>query len=163
MSETVIVIPAEIDENVILPDTAVVAGAPVVLNLQNVTLINSTGVMKWLRWVAPLVKSNPVLLRNAPWVFLHLASFVSGVIPPECDIDSFLLSYRESKTDEEMRVRVAKTGDAMIVPDVILDGAKEFELDAVPTQIFANLKVKVDLRPECELAELGQINATRLT
>jgi hypothetical protein len=67
-----------------------------IINFSSVTLINSTGVMKWVTWITQVVTGNPklkIMFANVPKVIMDQVNLVKNFMPAGVRMKSFYLPF----------------------------------------------------------------------
>lgn len=76
-----------------------------ILDMTNVTYINSIGVKHWIMWTVKIPKDCKVKMESCPFVIVSQASMVMGFVTPNMIIESFRMPYTcESCSCEELKV-----------------------------------------------------------
>ncbi|MDZ4084989.1 MAG: hypothetical protein U1E10_18750 [Bdellovibrionales bacterium] len=120
-----------------------------VIDLANVTRMNSTGVRQWHIWMTGLRAESPealVVLRNCPRFFIETMNMIYEFVPGPHAIESFvvpmyceecdesqdtLLDYSQSGSDD------LTSSPEIVVPEVICESCnKPMELDCVEKTYF---------------------------
>jgi len=61
-----------------------------VIDLADVSYINSVGVKNWVSWACAIPSKTQFALKNLPLVFVNVASTVRGFLPDHAVIESFI-------------------------------------------------------------------------
>lgn len=90
-----------IDEDAKLPPVDLAKVKKIVLDLNDVCGINSTGIREWLDWIRRLEGEVELTLEHCPKSIVLQFNMVAGFIPPKARITSFYLPYYCDKCDYE--------------------------------------------------------------
>ena len=136
-----------IDEDSIFPQVSAPVGGDVVVDLDKVTIINSCGVREWVRWIAPLAATAPVVLRSCPKSIIDQANTVEGFLPKGVKVESFYVSYYCDKCGASMAIpfqtdNVASNRKKAIPVEIVCTHCKKAgaEIDVVPQKYFLFLE-----------------------
>lgn len=115
------------------------------LNLQGITLINSTGIRKWIAWIKEHGDKS-ITLVNCPQIFIEQLNMVAGLLPSGAKVLSFYVPYFSEESGEEKSI-LYSVGREIIngqvkVPDAVLDErGKQMEIDIYPEKYFKFVKL----------------------
>src|ERR1700722_8163151 len=80
----------------------------VVLDLSDVTAINSVGIREWIKWVKAMPTTVKLSVRRCPKIIVDQINMVSGFLPPAAVIESFFVPYYADATGSEKMVLFEK-------------------------------------------------------
>lgn len=134
-----------IDEDANFQPLDVGANTGVVLNLQDVTAINSVGIREWIKWVKAIPASVQLIVKNCPKIIVDQINMVSGFLPPTTVVESFYVPYFADASGEEKMVLFTNgkefKGGEVTAPAGIKDSAgEEMEMDVIEAKYFKFLK-----------------------
>jgi hypothetical protein len=72
----------------------------IVIDLEKVDSVNSTGIRIWLIWIETLPKDIPLHFTNVPRFFVDQINMIVGVVPKHGVVDSFYVPYYCEECDE---------------------------------------------------------------
>lgn len=108
------------------------------VDLSKVEVVNSTGLMRWMKWC----KSHPaglrVFLTHCPWNFAVQSSIMQGFFPPNCRLQSIRTYFYCEKDHEEKNVLLNREKDYLYAED--------------SAQGQAEIRLPTVLCPKCSLA-----------
>ncbi|MGZ3722028.1 MAG: hypothetical protein ACXVA9_03795 [Bdellovibrionales bacterium] len=93
-----------IDENCIMPDFSEEIYGRLILNLEHITMINSLGSRRWLKWVRNLKARGGIVLVSCSAPFIGQANVLQNFIPDGVTVESLLVPYLCSKCTHEESV-----------------------------------------------------------
>ena len=137
-----------IDEQAKLPPIALEPGVmKVVVQLQEVTAINSVGVRSWTNWLKD-VPPGKLEFTHCPRCIVDQFNMAMGFLPKGATVSSFQVPYFDSEAEAETNV-LFKQGEDYDENAVTflwqMKGPKgqELDLDVIPKRYFAFLRTKL--------------------
>jgi predicted RNA-binding Zn-ribbon protein involved in translation (DUF1610 family) len=82
-----------IDENIELPDLKEEIAGRVIVDLENLTMINSLGCRNWSKWLKGIKAKQGIVLRHCSPPFISQVNILQNFVPPEVKIESLLVPY----------------------------------------------------------------------
>jgi hypothetical protein len=83
----------EFDEDFNLEKIQLPAGYHVIIDLKEVSFINSVGTREWVRWTRRLPPTQSLKFTNCSGVFIDQLNMIDGFVPSHSKIESFLVPY----------------------------------------------------------------------
>ncbi len=108
-----------------------------ILDLKEVSLINSCGIREWVEFQNQHFDFEQVIYENCPQVIIEQMNIVAGFIHKNGKIKSFYAPYFNEFTDEEVKI--------LLTPQEVVDGKapvkkdaedRELEFDEIEAQYF---------------------------
>ncbi len=117
------------------------------LRLQKLTLINSTGLRTFIRWVKATNPKQMILSECQP-PFVDQLNLIFDIIPPGSIVESFYVPYVNEETDESRIVLFRRLSEyrrdgenVKLTKPVVLDtSGKPMEIDIFEDKYFRFLK-----------------------
>ena len=106
-SETHIGVFGYLDENAQFPKIAEIEAGPVlVFDFENCQMVNSSGIKKWVAFVADLeaLPSTHVIFRNCHIAIVNQLNMVRGFLPENGSVESIYLPIYCEKCDREFEI-----------------------------------------------------------
>ena len=75
---------------------------PVVLDVENVTRVNSIGIRNWIIWINKNAKGKQLHFHNCPKVMVDQINVVHSFLPPGSLIESFKVPFACQACDKEI-------------------------------------------------------------
>ncbi|MCB0419737.1 MAG: hypothetical protein KDD61_02000 [Bdellovibrionales bacterium] len=126
--------------------------APLVIDMQNVTRINSCGLRFWVIWMNDLGKDTQVTLQNCPQWVVDQINILEGFVGNNTVVESFYVPYycedcelsesvfKKQGVDFELNNVDAAIQDWEDQPPKCPQCSGDMDLDAVSSKYFSFLK-----------------------
>lgn len=116
-------------------------GDKLILNLRNVTHINSCGIRDWVEIQKKYFNFSKVIYQECPQVIIEQMNIVSGFIHANGEIESFYAPYYNEEKDEEVKILLtpSEVSNSKAPSKKDADG-NELEFDDIEIQYFSFLK-----------------------
>lgn len=101
-------IEGKIDEDATLDEMNQIPVQKVYINLGKLLSINSSGIRKWINWMASF-GDRKIYIHEAPRFFIDQANMVAEFLTPQTKVVSFYLPFFSEATEEEKNVLVDTT------------------------------------------------------
>lgn len=75
----------------------------IIINLDEVTAINSTGIREWVKLMT-LLKTTNIHLINCPKLFIDQVNMIKDFLPANSSIESFYVPYFSEKNNTEKEI-----------------------------------------------------------
>lgn len=137
-----------IDEAAKLPPIALEPGVmKIVIQLSEVSAINSVGVRSWTQWLKD-VPPGKLEFTQCPRSIVDQFNMAMGFLPKGAEVSSFLVPYFDPEAEAEVNIlfkRGEDYDDATVTFHWQMKGPKgqDLELDVIPKRYFAFLKAKL--------------------
>ena len=140
-SGTKVVLEGQINEDSDFSALENLKGDTLILNLKNITHINSCGIRDWVEVQKNSFQFNKVIYQECPQVIIEQMNIVSGFIHKNGSIESFYAPYYNEAKDEEVKI--------LLTPDEVVSSkapvkkdqdGNELEFDDIEVQYFSFLK-----------------------
>lgn len=136
---TLVEMRGKMDEDAVFKE--VPAARNVVINLKNVSLLNSAGTLSWCRWIENFSAPTEVQLCEVPVIMVKNFSSVRMILSSRCRVSSFYVPFFSGKTGERTTILFERgvhfTDDGKIsLPSVLDRNGQPMELDVVPELYF---------------------------
>jgi hypothetical protein len=117
----------------------------VVLDLADVTAINSVGIREWIKWIKAFPANVQISVRRCPKIIVDQINMVAGFLPSAAVVESFFVPYYSDATGTEKMVLFEKdkqyaNGDVTPPEDVKDDSGEAMEMDVIEAKYFKFLK-----------------------
>lgn len=116
------------------------------LDLEGLTGINSSGVMRWLKWLNEH-RFKTLTLVKCPEPAVHMFSLVAGALPTNLAVDSFYVPFLHEPSGDRRNIlfRIGRDFDEqgrLLVPLKRAIDGKEYQIDSSPDQYFNFIRRK---------------------
>ena len=130
---TKIVFKGYINESATLP--LIKGEGPYILDLDEVTGLNSLGTRTWCQWITMLSNRGEVKIIKTPAIFIKCFNNVSGSLPANCKVQSFYVPFISPSDNERKdvlvtREQVTPDGQLLMPPPKSATG-EELEMDVM--------------------------------
>jgi anti-anti-sigma regulatory factor len=144
-AKLVLKIAGGIDEDANFQPVDIGSSTAVVLDLSDVTAINSVGIREWIKWVKAFPSSAQLSVRCCPKIIVDQINMVAGFLPPAAIIESFYVPYyAEGSGSEKMvlfeRGKEFKDGALNPPAEVKDDSGEAMEMDVIEAKYFKFLQ-----------------------
>ncbi len=135
-----------VDEDASFSGVEFGAHSQVVLDLENISAINSCGIREWIKWLQTAPEGTKLVYRNCPKVIVDQINMVSGFLPPHAEVESFYVPYYSEASGAEKMILFKKgvdfNGGEIEAPETIQDpeSGEEMEMDVIEAKYFKFLK-----------------------
>lgn len=128
------------------------ADAPITVDLQNVTRINSCGLRFWVIWMNEIGKDTEVTLQNCPQWVVDQINILEGFVGNKTVVESFYVPYycEDCEISESVFKKQGEDFDPDNVDSAIEkwenqppncpECGEEMDLDAISSKYFSFLK-----------------------
>lgn len=119
--------------------------SPVVrIDLGASTGLNSVGTRNWCLWIRSFTPPSVVLLENCPMIFVKAFNQVSGALPSNAHVTSFIVPYVSDPTGERNNFLFVKDQhfkeSGELNPPTLTDSkGLPMEMDVIPQSYFSFL------------------------
>lgn len=143
-----------INENANFDSLDLSPGKKLIIDIENVRLINSTGLRNWVIWVKSLDPNTQILLRHCPHVVVEQMNILKSFLPSGAIVESFEVPYHcESCGYEEMVMAergvdymegTADQKEGILLPEQrpCPECEEKMGLDVLPAKYFTFLKFR---------------------
>jgi hypothetical protein len=143
--KTLVSLKGSVDEDAIFQPLDTAGSTGVILDLKEVTAINSVGIREWIKWMKMLPEGTSVGVRNCPKIIVDQINMVAGFLPLGAVVESFFVPYYADESGEEKMVlytsgKEFRGGDVFPPTDVKDSEGKEMEMDIIEAKYFKFLK-----------------------
>lgn len=112
----------------------------VMLHLDGVIAINSTGIREWINLMGRL-KSAKIRLSKCPKVIVDQINMVKGFLPTNASVDSFYVPYFSEQSSSEKKIlfernRQFTDKEVSFENSIIDEDGASFEIDIIPDKYF---------------------------
>ncbi len=141
----VIALRGNIDEDANFSTISLEGAKEVVLDLEQVSAINSCGIREWIKWIKT-APSSKFIYRKCPKVIVDQINMVSGFLPENGMVESFFVPYYSDASDTEKMVLFTSgkefKGSEIFPPDEVKDdkNGDVMEMDVIEAKYFKFLK-----------------------
>ncbi|MGE4133592.1 MAG: hypothetical protein AB7F86_18290 [Bdellovibrionales bacterium] len=144
-ASTVLEIKGNIDEDANFAPQELGGAATVVLDLENVSAINSVGIREWIKWIKGLPGGVALKVRKCPKIIVDQINMVSGFLPANAQVESFYVPYYSDASGSEKMVlfqfgKEFKDGEVHAPPEVKDESGELMEMDVIEAKYFKFLK-----------------------
>lgn len=119
--EIVIALNGHLDETADLSQIKFNSGERVILDAQNLKLISSEGVRKWILFSKSAGIPHGLVIRNVPQIFVNLLNMVVESLPRHVVIESFYIPY--------------VCPECLANEDILLKKGSHFQLGSIAVQL----------------------------
>ncbi len=141
-----IVLAGELREDSAMPELSE-TGDKIVVNLEQVTGLNSVGTRLWCRWIADAAgKYKEVSIEEAPMLFVKAFGQIQGALLKNTKVTSLKVPYYADGSGENKNVTV-KLGEhyfpdrPLALPEVQDSTGQPMEIDVIEDAYFSFLKI----------------------
>ncbi|HMN67838.1 MAG TPA: hypothetical protein PKC28_04795 [Bdellovibrionales bacterium] len=144
-TKVVLAIQGNIDEDANFTPPDLGSSSAIVLDLEEVTAINSVGIREWIKWVKTLPASLPLSVRRCPKIIVDQINMVAGFLPQGAVVESFYVPYYSDASGNEKMVlfengKEFKGGDVHPPNEVKDETGEVMEMDVIESKYFKFLK-----------------------
>ncbi len=141
----VVALSGSIDEDAVLTNIAFEGASEIILDLENVSAINSCGIREWIKWLKSADANSKVIYRRCPKIIVDQINMVSGFLPENGTVESFYVPYFNEGTGKEKMVLFNSgkefSGGAVTPPGEVKDDSGEImEMDVIEAKYFKFIK-----------------------
>jgi len=144
-STLVLKVSGGVDEDANFQPIDIGGASAVVLDLSDVTAINSVGIREWIKWVKAIPATAQLSVRRCPKIIVDQINMVAGFLPQSATIESFFVPYYADATGTEKMILFEKGkqfSDGNVNPpeEVKDDSGEVMEMDVIEAKYFKFLK-----------------------
>ncbi len=130
-----------IDEDAQFSDIDLGGSAKVVVDLENVSAINSCGIREWIKWIRTAPPSARVVYKKCPKIIVDQINMVAGFLPENGKVESFFVPYYSDASGDEKMVLFSEgkefKGNEVFPPSEVKDDSGEvMEMDVIEAKYF---------------------------
>jgi hypothetical protein len=119
--------------------------ASVILELENISAINSVGVREWIRWIKGFPSTLKLVVRKCPKIIVDQINMVSGFLPAGTVVESFYVPFFADISGEEKMVLFSigkeyRGGDVFAPKQISDTTGAPMEMDVIEAKYFKFLK-----------------------
>ena len=145
-SKTCLYFSGAIDEGFDWPNLKSLLNKELVIDLGDVTAINSCGCRRWVKWMKEL-STMEISVSNCPKIFIDQVNLIGGFIPDNGRVESFIVPYFctacEEVTNKVFDINSLKDGVKDIWGSMVCKGCGNLaELDVITSTFFRFLTPK---------------------
>jgi anti-anti-sigma regulatory factor len=135
-----------IDEDAVFTGLELGGSSKVILDLTDVSAINSCGIREWIKWIRTAPESTPLVYRNCPKIIVDQINMVDGFLPKNAKVESFFVPYFCDSTGNEKMVLfkegVEFKGNEVFAPASVKDdeSGEDMEMDVIEAKYFKFLQ-----------------------
>jgi anti-anti-sigma regulatory factor len=134
-----------VDEDANFQPVELGGATAIVLDLAEVTAINSVGIREWIKWVKAFPTGVQLTVRRCPKIIVDQINMVAGFLPPATIIESFFVPYYAEGSGTEKMVlfekdKEFKAGDLHPPASVTDEAGEAMEMDVIEAKYFKFLK-----------------------
>lgn len=115
--------------------------APLVIDLKEVTAINSIGIRSWIMWFEA-IKGTPIQFLNCPKALVMQMNMVEGFLPESAEVLTMEVPFFCEECDREMEVLFTVGKEIRVVGDEIKLDFKAEELCGAECEIELDVNEK---------------------
>ncbi len=127
----------QVNENFAFDDLDFSDADTVQLDLNEISLMNSSGVKRWFKFIEAIPASTKIIYQNVPPIIVTQMNIVEGFLSPNAEVETFYAPYFDDENDEEIK-RLLKPSDIVDkkAPELKNDSGEELEFDALEETYF---------------------------
>jgi hypothetical protein len=135
-----------IDEDAQFGSLELAGAAQVVLDLNEVSAINSCGIREWIKWIRTAPSGAKVIYKNCPKVIVDQINMVAGFLPENGKVESFYVPYYSDSTGNEKMILFREGSEfrngEVYPPEEVKDEetGEAMEMDVIEAKYFRFLK-----------------------
>src|SRR6202012_4376166 len=103
-NELTVRLSGHIDEDATFNGLALNGAAKIVLELENVSAINSCGIREWIKWIRTATDNAAIVYKKCPKVIVDQINMVSGFLPNNGKVESFFVPYYSDSSGTEKMI-----------------------------------------------------------
>ncbi|MEK6624565.1 MAG: hypothetical protein AABY86_06340 [Bdellovibrionota bacterium] len=135
--ELYVKISGPIDEDFVYDEILKSPANKYILDLEDVTVLNSCGIREWIKFLSALGTACQVVYRNCPQMVIYQMGMVKGILCSNATIETFFAPYFDEEADKEVKILLTldevKHGKA---PSKKGEHGQELEFDALEESYF---------------------------
>lgn len=130
-----------IDEDAILSNITFEDAKAIVLELGQISSINSCGIREWIKWLKSAPSGAAITYRECPKVIVDQINMVSGFLPEGAVVESFYVPYFNENTGNEKMVlfkagQEFSSGNVNPPAEVKDENGEPMEMDVLEAKYF---------------------------
>lgn len=138
-------IAGEVDEDANFQPVDTGEFTSVVLDLGDITAINSVGIREWIKWIKSFPANVNIAVRRCPKIIVDQINMVAGFLPSAAVVESFFVPYYSEATGSEKMILFEKDkefGNGEVTPpaEVKDDSGEVMDMDVIEAKYFKFLK-----------------------
>ena len=103
-SDVLLAFKGQIDEDASFSGLELDGVAKVILDLNEVSAINSCGIREWIKWIRTAPDGSQITYKNCPKVIVDQINMVAGFLPDNAAVESFYVPYYSDDSGNEKMV-----------------------------------------------------------
>lgn len=150
--------PAIIDDRTPLPNYKGFHREIFEIDMQDLKLMNSAGIRNWVNWLKTFEAQNEIRMVNCNMIFLNIAAFVQDVASPQVKIESVILRFTESNSNDIIRILSKRPASGeWQIPASLISAENDYEFDGILTKSLARLRSEVRFIDSVELSQISSL------
>ncbi len=127
----------QVNENFAFDDLDLGGAGTIHLDLEGITLMNSSGVKRWFKFIEAIPATTKIVYQNVPPIIVTQMNIVEGFLSPNAEVETFYAPYFDEENDEEVKklLKPSEVKDKK-APTFTNDGGEELEFDALEETYF---------------------------
>lgn len=93
-----------IDENTDLSKSELGLAKEIILNLKEISAINSYGIRSWIIWIRTAPENCRIIYKSCPKIIVDQINMVIGFLPKNGNVESFYVPYYCESCDIEKKI-----------------------------------------------------------
>jgi len=143
--ELVVKLIGHIDEDATFGGVELTGASKVVVDLEQVSAINSCGIREWIKWIRTAGDSATVVYKQCPKVIVDQINMVAGFLPTNGKVESFYVPYYSDASGNEKMILFREgqefKGNEVFPPGEVKDESGEvMEMDVIEAKYFKFLQ-----------------------
>jgi len=144
-AELIVKMGGHIDEDATFNGLELNGANKVVLDLSEISAINSCGIREWIKWIRTAGPGATVVYKNCPKVIVDQINMVAGFLPDNGKVESFYVPYYSDASGNEKMILFRDgqefKGSEIFAPAEVKDDSGEvMEMDVIETKYFKFLQ-----------------------
>jgi hypothetical protein len=141
----VVTMKGSVDEDAVFQSVDAAGCTTILLDLNEITAINSVGIREWIKWNKTFPAGVGVAVKNCPKIMVDQINMVAGFLPDGTVVESFFVPYYSDDSGEEKMVLYSfgkeVKGGEVFPPAAVKDSeGKDMEMDIIEAKYFKFLK-----------------------
>jgi hypothetical protein len=130
-----------IDEDAQFSDLDLGGTSKVIVDLENVSAINSCGIREWIKWIRTAPASAHVIYKKCPKIIVDQINMVAGFLPENGKVESFFVPYYSDASGDEKMILFSEgkefKGNEVFPPGEVKDESGDaMEMDVIEAKYF---------------------------
>ncbi len=140
-----VIFAGHIDEDAQFSDLDLGGSSKVIVDLENVSAINSCGIREWIKWIRTAPASATIIYRKCPKIIVDQINMVAGFLPDNGKVESFYVPYYSDVSGDEKMILFSEgkefNGNEVNPPADIKDASGDvMEMDVIEAKYFKFIK-----------------------